>query len=83
MVGIAVLYTTTEVAVVRNYVIALWLADISHVGITCYVMPYEQLVNVAGWNAMAWGNIGCTVSYLVWRYQMPPFCLSILHYYVG
>ncbi|KAG4438596.1 hypothetical protein IFR05_005920 [Cadophora sp. M221] len=60
MVGIAVLYTTTEAAVVRNYVIALWLADISHVGITCYVMPYEQLVNVAGWNAMAWGNIGCT-----------------------
>ncbi|PVH70163.1 hypothetical protein DL98DRAFT_521772 [Cadophora sp. DSE1049] len=61
MVGIAVLYTTTEAAVVRNYVIALWLADISHVGITCYVMPYEQLVDVASWNAMTWGNIGATV----------------------
>ncbi|XMA14775.1 hypothetical protein WAI453_007566 [Rhynchosporium graminicola] len=61
MVGIAVLYTTTEAAVVRNYVIALGLADISHVGITCYVMPHEQLINVAGWNAMTWGNIGATV----------------------
>merc|ERR1712098_970666 len=33
MVGIAILYTTTEAAVVRNYVIALWLADISHWGL--------------------------------------------------
>ena len=61
MVGIAVLYTTTEAAVVRNYVIALWLADISHVGITCYVIPYEKLVDLASWNAMTWGNIGATV----------------------
>jgi hypothetical protein len=65
MVGMAVLYTTTEAAVVRNYVIALWLADISHVGITCYNMPHEQLVSVAGWNAMTWGNIGATVSRLI------------------
>lgn len=28
MVGVAVLYSTTEALVVRNYVIALWIADI-------------------------------------------------------
>jgi len=61
MVGIAVLYATTEAKVVRNYVIALWLADIGHVAVTCYVMEYQRVVDVAKWNAMAWGNIGVTV----------------------
>lgn len=61
MVGVAVLYTTTEAKVVRNYVIALLLADISHVGITCYVMDDQRLFDVANWNAMTWGNIGATV----------------------
>jgi hypothetical protein len=62
MVGIAVLYTTTEAKTVRNYLIALWLADIGHVAVTCYVMEYERMVDFANWNAMAWGNIGATVS---------------------
>ncbi|KAE8443438.1 hypothetical protein EG329_001835 [Mollisiaceae sp. DMI_Dod_QoI] len=62
MVGIAVLYTTTEPKVVRNYVIALWLADIGHVAVTCWVMDYEKLVDVAGWNALTWGNIGATAG---------------------
>lgn len=61
MVGIAVLWTTTEPKVVRNYVIALWLADIGHVGVTAYATPYEKLIDVSNWNAMAWGNIGATV----------------------
>ncbi|KAF8848789.1 hypothetical protein BDZ45DRAFT_709106 [Acephala macrosclerotiorum] len=62
MVGIAVLYTTTEPKVVRNYVIALWIADIGHVAVTCWVMDYEKLVNVAGWNPLTWGNIGATLG---------------------
>jgi hypothetical protein len=61
MVGIAVLYSTTEAKVVRNYVIALWLADIGHVAITCYVMEYKRMVDIGNWNSMTWGNIGATV----------------------
>jgi hypothetical protein len=61
MVGIAVLYSTTEPRVVRNYVIALLIADIGHVAVTCWVMDYESLIDIANWNAMAWGNIGVTV----------------------
>jgi hypothetical protein len=61
MIGIAVLYTSTEPRVVHNYVVALWIADIGHVAITCYVMEYERALDVANWNAMAWGNIGATV----------------------
>jgi len=71
MVGIAVLYTTTEAKVVHNYVIALWLADIGHVAITCYVMEYERVVDIASWNAMAWGNIGATVG----RVKCVPVCM--------
>ena len=61
MVGIAVLYSTTEAKVVRNYVIALWIADIGHVAITCCIMEYERAIDIANWNAMTWGNIGATV----------------------
>lgn len=53
MMSVAILYTTQEPKVVRNYVIALWLADISHVFITCYIMEYKRVVDVANWNAMA------------------------------
>jgi len=60
MVGIGVLYSTTEAKVARNYVVALWLADIGHVAVTAYVTPYEKLVDLSNWNAMAWGNIGAT-----------------------
>lgn len=62
MVGVVILYTTTEAKVVRNYIIALWLADMGHVAITCYIMEYKRVINVTAWNAMAWGNIGATVN---------------------
>lgn len=63
MVGIGVLYSTTEAKVVRNYVIALWIADIGHVAITCYGMEYAKLADIANWNPMTWGNIAATVSF--------------------
>lgn len=63
LVGVAVLYTTTEAKVVRSYLTALAIADVGHVGITCYVMEYERAVDIAHWNSMTWGNIGATVSH--------------------
>jgi len=61
MVSIAVLYTTTEPKVVRNYVIALWLADIGHVVTMGYVMGYDKFIDFANYNPTTWGNIGATV----------------------
>ncbi|KAI8627829.1 hypothetical protein F5Y19DRAFT_156419 [Xylariaceae sp. FL1651] len=61
LVGVAVLYTTTELRVVRNYLVALLIADITHVGLTCWGLGYERTINVAGWNAVTWGNVGFTV----------------------
>ncbi|RDW77417.1 hypothetical protein BP6252_05470 [Coleophoma cylindrospora] len=67
MVGIAVLYTTTEAKVVRNYVIALWIADIGHVAATYYVLGYETFMDIANWNAMTWGNVGATAFLFLTR----------------
>ncbi|PSS12446.1 hypothetical protein M430DRAFT_36572 [Amorphotheca resinae ATCC 22711] len=67
MIGVAVLYTTTEARVVRNYLIALAIADVSHVGVTWYAMGHERAVDVASWNSMTWGNIGVTTLLFVVR----------------
>jgi hypothetical protein len=64
MLGVAVLYTTTEIKVVRNYLWALWVADLGHIGLTAYLLGYDQFMAVGGWNAMTWGNIGATVRSL-------------------
>ncbi|KAI0975831.1 hypothetical protein F4678DRAFT_418693 [Xylaria arbuscula] len=60
LVGVAVLYTTTELRVVRNYLVALLIADITHVGLTCWGLGYERAVDIAAWNAVTWGNVGFT-----------------------
>ncbi|KAG6367462.1 hypothetical protein INS49_001652 [Diaporthe citri] len=42
LAAVAVLYTTTELKVVRNYLIALWIADIGHIAV-CYLgLGYES-----------------------------------------
>ncbi|KAI9875934.1 MAG: hypothetical protein M1830_007723 [Pleopsidium flavum] len=67
LLGIAVLYTTSEPKVVRNYIIALWIADIGHLAATYYVVGYKHFIDVGHWNSMAWGNIGATAFLFVTR----------------
>lgn len=62
LVGLAVLNTSTELPVVRNYLKALWVADITHMAVTCYALGYERSVSLGEWDAMLWGNVGVTVS---------------------
>lgn len=61
-VGLALFRTTSEARVIRSYLVALLLADAGHVGFTWYGMGTDRFVDVLGWNAMAWGNLGATVS---------------------
>ncbi|KAI0162028.1 hypothetical protein GGR57DRAFT_309464 [Xylariaceae sp. FL1272] len=61
LVGVAVLYTTNELKVVRNYLVALLIADVTHVGLTCWGLGYEKSMDVAAWNATTWGNVGFTI----------------------
>ncbi|RDA93836.1 hypothetical protein CP533_6408 [Ophiocordyceps camponoti-saundersi (nom. inval.)] len=61
LVGVAVLYTTSELSVVRRYLFALWLGDIGHVIFSCRALGLDLLARPLEWNAMAWGNIAATV----------------------
>ncbi|CAK7241188.1 MAG: hypothetical protein STHCBS139747_002647 [Sporothrix thermara] len=67
MVGIAVLYTGTELKVVRNYLVALLIADIGHVGLTIAALGPDRFAAVGDWNAMTWGNVGFTVFLALMR----------------
>ena len=63
MIGLAVLSSTTEIKVVRNYLVALWIADIGHVALTWHALGHQNFADVAAWNAMTWGNVGATVRF--------------------
>lgn len=62
LVGVAVLYTSNELRVVRNYLIALLIADVGHLAITYGTLEYDRIVSVGEWNPMTWGNVGATVG---------------------
>ncbi|KAF5636340.1 uncharacterized protein FTJAE_6107 [Fusarium tjaetaba] len=61
LIGVAILSTTTETRVVRSYLVALWLADIGHVGFSSYGIGRDRLLSPLQWNAMTWGNVGMTL----------------------
>lgn len=78
MVGVAVLYTSTELKVVRNYLVALLIADIGHVGLTIVALGTEQFTAIGEWNAMTWGNVGFTVCLVPLTLFSHSFCLCCL-----
>ncbi|RYP36543.1 hypothetical protein DL767_003366 [Monosporascus sp. MG133] len=67
LLGVAVLWTTSELRVVRNYLLAAWVADISHVWLTCRALGWVRSVDVTAWNAMTWGNVGFTTFLFLTR----------------
>lgn len=66
-VGLAALCTTSEVKVVRSYLVALWLGDIGHMAFCCHALGPKRIVNPSEWNAMAWGNIAMTAFLFAMR----------------
>ena len=67
MLGVGVLYTTTDPRVTKNFLIACAIADIGHLWVTGAVMGGKAFVSVGEWNEMAWGNIGVTAFLFVSR----------------
>ena len=67
LLGLFILNITTDVRVVKVYVIALAIADIGHVVPTIWMLGWERSIAVQSWNRMAWGNIGATVFLFVTR----------------
>ncbi|ELQ36178.1 hypothetical protein OOU_Y34scaffold00666g39 [Pyricularia oryzae Y34] len=62
MCGVGVLYTTNEPKVVRNYLVALWIADIGHIALTYFALRHDRFMAFGSWNAMTWGNVFVTVG---------------------
>ena len=66
MIGVGVLYATSEAIVIRNYLFACALGDVGHLWATYRVIG-ENFVDIGNWNGMAWGNIGVTAFLLIVR----------------
>jgi len=67
LIGLGVLYYTNEAIVVRNYLVACAIGDVGHLAATYWVIGHRNFMDVGGWNATAWGNIGVTFFLLVMR----------------
>ncbi|OBT54430.1 hypothetical protein VE04_04383 [Pseudogymnoascus sp. 24MN13] len=52
------LRTTNDLAVWRVFLFGLLVADVGHVWSVREAVGWEGYWNVAGWNAMDWGNLG-------------------------
>lgn len=74
--GVAILSTTSELKVVRAYLVALWLGDIGHLAFTSYGLGWDVSMSPLKWNATTWGNIGMTVS----REQTHLQCLTTVNF---
>ncbi|KAK6496377.1 hypothetical protein TWF481_002402 [Arthrobotrys musiformis] len=60
MMGIAILFATTEVVVVKRYLVALLLGDIGHLTAVWWVMGSYEFFAPHRWSGFTWGNVGIT-----------------------
>ncbi|KXJ93757.1 hypothetical protein Micbo1qcDRAFT_158626 [Microdochium bolleyi] len=61
LIGLGVLNTTSEIKVVRAYLVACLIADVTHVGLTCWGLGYDRSMDFASWTPTIWGNVAFTV----------------------
>lgn len=67
LLGLVVLFTTSELKVIRRYLLALSVTDVTHVAIGYHVLGIERFSAVHQWNSMMWGNIAmpvCSTSFV-------------------
>ena len=67
LIGVGVLYATSEPKVARNYLIACAVADLGHLWATYAVIGHQNFMDLGNWNSMAWGNIGITFVLFIFR----------------
>ncbi|KAF9889785.1 hypothetical protein FE257_006875 [Aspergillus nanangensis] len=67
ILGLAIVYSTTEPIVLRNYFIALAVADVGHIYVTYLAMGWATFKDVGAWNVLTWGNVGVTTFLLMNR----------------
>ncbi|BCS05004.1 uncharacterized protein AKAW2_80805S [Aspergillus luchuensis] len=62
LLGVALIHSTSEPKVLRNYLVCLAVADLTHILAAGWSMGWERFVDVAEWNALTWGNVGVTAA---------------------
>ncbi|EED13812.1 hypothetical protein TSTA_100560 [Talaromyces stipitatus ATCC 10500] len=67
MLGVGLIYGTSEIHVLRNAVVALSIADLGHLYATYAAMGPDTFFDVASWSLVSWGNIGFTAFLFVNR----------------
>ncbi|KAL7657875.1 hypothetical protein ACMYSQ_004019 [Aspergillus niger] len=67
LLGIALIHSTSEPKVLRSYLVCLAVADLTHILAAGYAMGWERFVDIAGWNALTWGNVGVTAGLFLSR----------------
>ena len=65
LLAIFILVTTTDPRVVEVYVISLAIADVGHMGTTMWVLGWDRVIDIRGWNSMACGNIAASAFLLI------------------
>jgi hypothetical protein len=61
-VAVALFTSTSEIKVIRRYLVALALGDVGHIGWTAYGLGMERMSKIGEINLMTWANIAPTVS---------------------
>lgn len=64
LLGLVVLYTTSELKVIRRYLVALSVTDVTHVAVCYHILGIDRFSAVHQWNSMMWGNIAMPVCLL-------------------
>ena len=75
LLGLGILNTTKDPKVVRAYIWALLIADVTHVGISSWGVGLEHATRVQRWGVVDGGNIGFTA----WLFLMR--CLYLLGFF--
>ncbi|KAF3941300.1 hypothetical protein ABW19_dt0201660 [Dactylella cylindrospora] len=61
MMAIAILWSTTEVAVMKRYLVALLIGDLGHVIAIWWFMGSAAFFGIHQWNILTWANVGFTI----------------------
>ena len=61
MIALGIFYGTTELKVIRNFLIACAIGDVGHIVAVYTVMGQRDFLAIQDWNTISWGSIGFTV----------------------
>lgn len=67
VIGLYVLYSTSEPAVATAYLSALWWGDLGHIGVTAWCIGWQGASEWRQWNLFTWANVGIPVCLSVAR----------------